>query len=196
MLMRRRCLPLLLGAILLTATTACEDAIVKKDPPESLPGAASMKDGVEVWDLRQRPSPGEVGIGDGEQTAVYETRPARPVRLRLGSDETVELPTRYIAYSTILSRDDEVVSVDVKTATMRLDETVERFESVLDQLDLPTTSVAGFERRAEGATGYDSVVSDRVSARYGTLDLGVLARYSPHSERGSVALIGNWLKKP
>lgn len=188
---RRRNLACLLGVLVLM-TTACEGASVRDDDEPSLPGAAEKDGDTEVWDLRQRPSAEQVGLG-GDSTSVYETRPPRGVRLRLAGGETVELDTRYVAFSAIGSPEDEPVSVDLKTDTMSLDDTVDVFGSVLDQLGLPTDKVAEFQRAAGEATGTAWVRTDRVGGTFGDLDLGVVARYSPHSEHGLVAIGGGWL---
>lgn len=191
----RRLLLSLVGVLLLIATTACEGAtVVKDDDKRPLPSAASNEGDTEIWDLRQRPTAEQLGIAADDETAVYEARPSRPVRLRLAGAETVELPTRYVAFSTIGSPEGEPVSVDVKTETMSLDETGATFRSVLEQLGLPTSKVGQFVRDARDATGTTWVRTDRVAGRFGDLDLGVVARYSPNSEHGLVALGGGWLR--
>lgn len=187
-----RYLSLMFGALLLIISGACEDATVKDDEPKPLPEAASMDDGVEVWDLRQRPSPAQVGVTGDDQTAVYETRPSRQVRLRLAGGARLDLPIRYIAFSTILSRDDGLHSVDLKTDTMDRDELVRVLTHALEQLGLSTKLVDDFERRAARATGSDTVTSKRVTAHFEALDLSVLARYTPDTGRGRVALGGGW----
>lgn len=156
-----------------------------------LPEAATRSGGNEVWDLRVRPDAGAVGIDDGD-TAVFETRPPRPAVFRLAGGAELRLSARYVAFSSIGSTDGSPVGVDVKTGTMPLDATVEAYRAVLDQLDLPTAKVAAFEKAATSATGTEWVRSDREAARFGDLDLGVVARYSPHAGTGVVAVIGGW----
>ncbi|SDS49345.1 hypothetical protein [Jiangella sp. DSM 45060] len=179
-----------LGISLLTLVlplSGCDVSITRDDDDVALPPAATDSDGTEVWDLRSTPAPEDVGIV-GDEVAVYETRPERPILLQLPDGVELRLPARYLAFRAT----DDTVSIDVKTGTRPLDETVELLGSVLDQLALPAETVATFEAEAGAATGTEWVRADRVPAQLGDLDLGVVARYSPHGEAGLVAVSGGW----
>ncbi|WP_026924012.1 hypothetical protein [Glycomyces arizonensis] len=190
-MIRRRFLACALGAVLPIAT-GCEITVSSDDDELDLPSGAEEVDGVEVWDLRDRPTAAEVGITDGD-TSVFETRPPRPVELRLHGGAALRLRTRYIAFSSILSEDGAPVGVDLKTGTMPLDDTADTYRSALEQLGLPTDGVDGFRRTAAEATGSERVRAERLADRFGELELGVVARYSPHSATGVVAVGGGWL---
>ncbi|SEF18793.1 hypothetical protein [Jiangella alba] len=179
------------GAALLTLVlplSGCDDvSITRGDDDAALPPAATDSDGTEVWDLRTTPAPEDVGIV-GDETAVYETRPERPVLLQLPDGVELRLPARYLAFRAT----DDTVSIDVKTGTRPLDETVDLLGSVLEQLALPAEAVARFEADAAAASGTEWVRADRVPIQLDDLDLGVVARYNPHGDAGLVALSGGW----
>ncbi|MFD1719148.1 hypothetical protein [Georgenia deserti] len=175
------------------AAAGCDAITVRRDDEaRELPDAAVNVDGTEVWDLRRRPTAGEVGLGADGETAVYETRPARPAMLRLPAGTDVRAPVRYIAFSAITSEDGGPDSLVVKTATMSLDETAGRYRAVLEQLGLPAAAAAGFHEAARAARGTQDVETDRLSARLGDLDIGVVADYSPRAETGTVRIGGRW----
>lgn len=177
--------------VVLLAVTGCDWITVSRhqDEPE-LPDAATMVDGTEVWDLQNRPTADDVGIDD--DTSVFETRPPRAVMLRLPDSGELKMRVRYIAFSTISSSDGQPASVDVKTATMTLDDTADAYRSALQQLGLPTATVAEFRDTAASASGTEWVRTDRVATQVGDLSLGVVARYNPNSETGLVAVAGGW----
>lgn len=162
-----------------------------KDLDKPLPDAASMVDGIEVWDLRERPDAEAVGIDDGE-TAIYETRPDRPVTFHLAGGAELRMSVRYVSFSAISSADASPNSVEAHSGSMPLDDLVNEYLSVLEQLDLPTDSVAQFKEEAASATAAKRVGSDREEARFGDLKLGVFARYSPNGETGLVVVNGGW----
>lgn len=192
-MLRRRFLAGTVGAVGMLAGTGCLGVPVRRDQDDvDLPTAATKIDGTEVWDLRRRPTAEQVGIGAGDDTAIYETRPERPVLLRLPEGMQLRLSVRYIAFSAILSDDGRPGSVDVKTAMMPLGDTVESHRSVLKQLGLPISAVSEFHDAARGASGTERVHADRMTERFGDLELGVVARYSPHSETGVIGLGGGW----
>ncbi|GAA2666774.1 hypothetical protein GCM10010400_29310 [Streptomyces aculeolatus] len=170
----------------------CEITVNHDSDTAELPPAATQSNGTEVWDLRHPPTADQIGIDSGSDTAIYETRPSRRLLLRLPEGTRLRLSARYLAFSSIADEDGEPVNVDVKTATKPLGDTVETYRSILKQLGLPTAAIAQFREAARAASGTESVHSDRISGQYGDLDIGVVASYSPHSETGRIAVIGNW----
>ncbi|WP_026928924.1 hypothetical protein [Glycomyces tenuis] len=189
---RRRFLACAIGAVLPPLAAGCDVTVSGGEDGFELPAAAEAVDGVEVWDLRERPTAAEVGIAGGD-TAVFETRPSRPLELLLHGGARLRLPVRYIAFSAIGSADGSPVGVDLKTGTMPLEGTVDAYRSALEQLGLPTGGVEEFRVAAAEATGPERVESERVPGRFGELDLGVVARYGPRAQSGVVAVGGGWL---
>lgn len=164
-----------------------------KDDEPKLPPAASVRDGVEVWDLRERPTAEQVGIADGSETATYEPEKARTVELTLPEDESVRLPdTRYVSFSAILSSDDRPDSWEVHTTLLETDPLVTELRSLAEQVGGGPDVANDFARQIDSAQGTDRVSSDRVEAKFGDLKLGVFARYYPNSGKGLVVINGGW----
>lgn len=178
-------------ALVLPSSGCDAVSITRGDEETALPQAATESEGTEVWDLRSTPAPEDVGIA-GDETAVFETRPDRPILLQLPDRVELRMSARYLAFRTTGDGTDETVTIDVKTATKPLDETAELLMSVLEQLGQPTETVAPFEADAEAATGTEWVRADRVPMQLDDLELGVVARYNPHGEAGLVAISGSW----
>ncbi|MDA3649440.1 hypothetical protein LZ318_02980 [Saccharopolyspora indica] len=179
-----------LVACLLPVVTGCFAVRSGAEEP-ALPSAAAQLDGVEVWDLRTRPTSVQAGTVDRD-VAIYETRPSRPVLVRLPDGAELRLAARFIAFDAHGSRGREPSGVEAKTEMMPLAETVEVYRSTLQQLGLPTGAVADFERAAADATGTEWVRMDRVGGESGDFAFGVQARYSPAAGAGLVVVGGSW----
>src|SRR5699024_3808806 len=86
---------------------------------------------------------------------------------------------------------------------MSLDETVELYRSVLDQLNMDTVAVAAFSDEAKAAQNHgqssapdnDRVSSQLQSHEYGYLPLKVAAIYRPRADQGFIKLMGSWQPK-
>jgi hypothetical protein len=174
------------------------------------PTARSYENGVETWDLTVPPSVEAFGIDTDvpENTAALvgayaSTGPGgRPVRLLLPGGEEVQVQATQVIFDALDSKEERTddsgavtlpegrlfhLQVDALTVE-GADAGVHGYRDVLEQLDLPETSVGELQQKIAAADSVDPVeASQPVGANASVpktngLDFGVSSSFRPNDE--------------
>jgi hypothetical protein len=195
-------------ALLAGCTAGASQPGVSHVGPE--PTAMTVEDGVETWDLTVPPSVEAFGIDTDvpENTAALvgayaSTGPdGRPVRLLLPGGEEVQVQATQVVFDALDSKEERTddsgavtlpegrlfhLQVDALTVE-GADAGVDGYRDVLEQLDLPETSVGELQQKIAAADSVDPVdASQPVGAdasvpKTNGLDFGVSSSFRPNDE--------------
>src|SRR5699024_1993319 len=154
------------------------------------------------------PNRESVQMADGEDTVFFEVDMGKPrdVTFQLPTGVSLTVPVYMVAFDSfggVPARESAPTGLDARSGRMSLDETVELYRSVLDQLNMDTDEVTAYSDDAKAAqdNGQGSAPdNDRVSSQlksheYGYLTLKVAAIYRPRADQGFIKLMGSWQLK-
>jgi hypothetical protein len=175
----------------LLTTTGCtvsfngdNDTGGHKTPHATAPTDA---DGVEVWDLRTRPTAQDVGMPTNKDYVAYETRKPRTVRLLLPQGKVLETKLYLVVFDRITApatKDKTVVTgMDFHAAPMPLDDAYEVMGDSLKAFSLDTSAVDQWRAKIEGQPATGPSVNLRIegggNTELGYLGIGVEGSYDP-----------------
>lgn len=195
---------LLLAGLLAGVLSACtvdtnlDDGDSMTEPPGT---ALSTEDGVDTWDLRQPPTRADVGLPDGEHTAVYETRERRPLVLLLPEEVRLEIEARLVVFNDLLrirEDDPDPTTMNISTGALDTDVAYDRYTSSLETLGLPAGAAdrwrADIEKAPDsGPEAGRSVSSGDRSVDLGSVTVGLGVTYSPVSQLSILKLSLSWV---
>jgi hypothetical protein len=186
------------------------------------PTAMSHENGVETWDLTVPPSVEAFGIDtdvpEGARTRVgaygSESGAGRPVRFLLPGGEEVRVQATQVIFDALdnaqemTDQSGEVILPEGRLFHLRVNAVpvegaeagVDGYRDVLEQLDLPDTSVGELQEKIAAADSVDPVdASQRVSVgasvpKTDGLDFGPSTSFRPNDEplRFTLRLNGAW----
>ncbi|MGP9536616.1 hypothetical protein ACT3SP_01300 [Brachybacterium sp. AOP43-C2-M15] len=158
------------------------------------PPAKDVVDGIETWDLAQRPRAADVGLDGTSRVQIHETREPRTIRLLLPEEATVTFEARLLTVQLLSGTDDEEFTVSARGATVEADALTTQLRDLMQQLGLPVDAVDAF-REEIAAAPPDQTERIRFSspaATFGELMMGVQANLSPIAGGGRFQLGVTW----
>jgi len=182
----------LLGLLL---TTACTVDFNGPDDHVKTPHATAPTDadGVEVWDLRTRPSAADVGMTADKDYIAYETDEPRRVRFLLPQGKELDTEIYLLIFQRIAHEDPadptRPTGIDFDTKAMPLDTADAVMRDGLTALGLGTSPVEAWrtkieERPTSGAEA-NSGIEGGGNTKIGYLSIGVGGEFDPSDGDGS-----------
>lgn len=160
------------------------------------------------WDLTNPPDRESVQLADGEDTVFFEVDMDKPrdVAFHLPAGVSLTVPLYMVSFDSfggVPAEESAPTGLDARSGRMSLDETVELYRSVLNQLNMDTGAVAAFsdeakaaQQNGQGQAPDSGRVSTRLKSReYGYLTLKLAAIYRPRADQGFIKLMGSWQPK-
>lgn len=149
--------------------------------------APTDDDGVEVWDLRTRPTAQDVGMPDSKDYVAYESDEPRTVRFLLPDDKVLETELYLVVFDrvTVPATTDKTVvtGVDFRAKTMPLDDAYVVMGDSLRAFGLDTSTVDAWRAKIEGRPTDGPSATLRVeggaNTELGYLGIGVGGVYNP-----------------
>lgn len=149
--------------------------------------APTDDDGVEVWDLRTRPTAQDVGMPDDKNYVAYETDEPRTVRFLLPQDKVLETKLYLVVFDrvTVPATTDKTVvtGVDFRANTMPLEDAYVVMADSLKAFGLDTKPVdewrSEIENRPTSGPSANLRIEGGANTVLGYLDIGVGGVYNP-----------------
>lgn len=192
--MTRRLAPLTIALCLLLAgcVTVRHNDSGGSDLPE--PKVRTVADGVETWDLTERPSAEDVGFTEESRSRIYETDEPRTIDLLLPGDESVRFEAHLLSFRSLPGSDGDEFTLGARGATVDPVELDAQLRDLLEQLGNPTDVVDPFsdEVAAAPADQTERIHFSSPTATFGDLTLSVGANIAPIAGAGRYTLGGSW----
>ena len=143
--------------------------------------------GVEVWDLRTRPTAQDVGMPDSKDYVAYETRKPRRVRFLLPEGRKLTIDATLVVFDrvTVPATTDRTVvtGIDFRMAPMRLETAYKVMGVSLKAFGLDTKPVEEWRTEIANRPTKGSLASLRIegggNTRIGYLTIGVGGVFDP-----------------